>query len=84
MRSLIFPAAIVAALSLTSAAFAAPASPSPAASTQASSAQAVTPAKGNQASITKAKRSACASNWRDQKHHSGTRRAFMDACVTKG
>ncbi|ODT88340.1 hypothetical protein [Phenylobacterium sp. SCN 70-31] len=73
MRNLLVPVAVAASLMLGSSAFAAtttaPAAPAPAKSAPAAHAN---------------KREACEASWKTQKTHTGSRAAYMKACVAKG
>lgn len=88
MRNAVLTLAIVAGLGLASGAFAAPQSATPPAPPAAAPQITLpTPPKALQSAKhtdpASAKTAACAQSWRAEKHHTGTRKAFMDACAAK-
>lgn len=50
----------------------------------AATAPAAAPAKAKPVSAATAKRDACQAEWKAQKTHTGTHKAFIKACVAKG
>ncbi|MBX3482729.1 hypothetical protein [Phenylobacterium sp.] len=72
MRNVLVPAALAASLALGPTAFAAAPAPKPA------------PAAARTAAPHGGKQQACEAAWTAQKSHTGTRAAFMKACVSKG
>lgn len=78
MRKLIATSIIVASLAAGSAAFAAP--PPKAAQAQTGKAANTSTQAPAHAPMGKAKREDCAKQWKAQKHHSQTRKAFLAAC----
>jgi len=78
MRKLILSSALIASLAAGSAALAAtPPKAAPAQTGKAANTSTQAPA---QASAGKIKREDCAKQWKAQKHHSQTRKAFLAAC----